>query len=91
MSLPTQEGEQTEFPKGLRPIRSNRGTSIPEPRHATNGQMTVYDATYNLLRRLGLTTVFGKAFTTVLGTEGPTVIAIPIARQLRPLVPSAAD
>ena len=32
-----------------------------------------------------------EAFATALGTEGPTVIAIPIARQLRPLVPSAAD
>jgi benzoylformate decarboxylase len=32
-----------------------------------------------------------EAFTTALGAEGPTVIAIPIARQLRPLVPSVAD
>ncbi len=32
-----------------------------------------------------------EAFTTALGAEGPTVIAIPIAHQLRPLVPSAAD
>jgi thiamine pyrophosphate-dependent acetolactate synthase large subunit-like protein len=29
-----------------------------------------------------------EAFTTALGAEGPTVLAIPIARQPRPLVPS---
>jgi hypothetical protein len=29
------------------------------------------------------------AFTAALGAEGPTVIAIPIARQLRPLLPEA--
>jgi benzoylformate decarboxylase len=32
-----------------------------------------------------------SAFTTALGADGPTVIAVPIARQNRPLVPSAAD
>jgi benzoylformate decarboxylase len=32
-----------------------------------------------------------EAFSTALGAEGPTVIAIPIAHQLRPLVPSTAD
>jgi benzoylformate decarboxylase len=32
-----------------------------------------------------------EAFATALGAEGATVIAIPIARQLRPLVPSVAD
>src|SRR5271154_3550712 len=29
------------------------------------------------------------AFTAALGAEGPTVIAIPVARHLRPLVPEA--
>jgi benzoylformate decarboxylase len=32
-----------------------------------------------------------EAFTTALRAEGPTVMEIPIAHQLRPLVPSAAD
>jgi benzoylformate decarboxylase len=32
-----------------------------------------------------------ETFTTTLEAEGPTVIAIPIAHQLQPLVPSAAD
>lgn len=32
-----------------------------------------------------------EAFTTALGADGPTVIAIPIAHEDRPLVPSAAD
>jgi benzoylformate decarboxylase len=32
-----------------------------------------------------------EAFTTALGADGPTVIAIPIAREDRPLVPSAAE
>src|SRR5713101_10113480 len=88
MSIP--EREQTEFSNGLRPIRSNRGTSILEPRHANNGQMTVYEATYNLLRRLGLTTVFGnpgsteqpflknfpKDFQYVLGLQEASVVAM---------------
>ena len=30
-----------------------------------------------------------EAFKAALGADGPTVIAIPIARQLRPLVPEA--
>jgi benzoylformate decarboxylase len=32
-----------------------------------------------------------EAFTTALGADGPTVIAIPIAHEDRPLVPSATD
>jgi benzoylformate decarboxylase len=32
-----------------------------------------------------------EAFTTALGADGPTVIAIPIAHEDRPLVPSVAD
>ena len=32
-----------------------------------------------------------EAFTSALGADGPTVIAIPIAHEDRPLVPSAAD
>jgi benzoylformate decarboxylase len=32
-----------------------------------------------------------EAFATALEAEGPTVIAVPIAHQLRPLVPSAVD
>jgi benzoylformate decarboxylase len=32
-----------------------------------------------------------EAFTTALGADGPTVIAIPTAREDRPLVPSAAE
>ena len=56
----------------------------------TKAQMTVYDATYNLLRTLGLTTIFGnpgsteqpflknfpKDFQYVLGLQEASVVAM---------------
>ena len=55
-----------------------------------NGQMTVHDATYNLLRKLGLTTIFGnpgsteqpflknfpKDFQYVLGLQEASAVAM---------------
>jgi len=75
---------------GSRPAPAHQREGDVSKGNQTEGQMTVHDATYNLLRRLGLTTIFGNLGSTeqpllknfpsdfeyVLGLQEASVVAM---------------
>ena len=75
---------------GSRPSPAHQREGDAPKSNQTEGQMTVHDATYNLLRRLGLTTIFGNLGSTeqpflknfpsdfeyVLGLQEASVVAM---------------
>ena len=82
--------EVSEASSGSRPAPAHQRVGDVTKSNQTEGQMTVHDATYDLLRRLGLTTIFGNLGSTeqpflknfpsdfeyVLGLQEASVVAM---------------